>query len=235
MAASGSDMREMELRTADGRVPGSRGRATRQRLLDTLTELLLTVPYRSLTVVDLARMAEVSPATFYQYFADMDEAILVLADDMAAHGNRRLRTLMEGRWDGEEGWGHSVSAVEGFLAIWDDYEPLLRVVDLKSAEGDSRFRGRRTIFLNGPTVALAEAVGAERDAGRISARVDPMATAAIQIAMLAHVAAHRHGLEAWGVALEDLQFGLARQLYAALTETSPPEPCPTKRLVSPRP
>ena len=51
----------------DGRVPGERGRQTRQRLLDATVELLATTSWRSVKVTDIARQAQTSPATFYQY------------------------------------------------------------------------------------------------------------------------------------------------------------------------
>jgi len=69
-----------ELRAVDGRVPGRRGLATRQRLLDHTAELLATTSYRDLTVVDIAREAGTSPATFYQYFPDAESALVALAD-----------------------------------------------------------------------------------------------------------------------------------------------------------
>jgi AraC-like DNA-binding protein len=59
-------------RAADGRVPGRRGLATRQRLLDHVAEMLAAGSYRDLRVVDVARSAGTSPATFYQYFADVE-------------------------------------------------------------------------------------------------------------------------------------------------------------------
>ncbi len=46
-----------ELRAADGRVPGRRGRATRQRLLDRTATMLKSSTYRELKVVDIAREA----------------------------------------------------------------------------------------------------------------------------------------------------------------------------------
>ena len=63
-----------DLRAADGRVPGRRGRATRQRLLERTREMLETTGYRDLKVIDIAREAGTSPATFYQYFADVEAA-----------------------------------------------------------------------------------------------------------------------------------------------------------------
>lgn len=66
---------DSEPRAADGRVPGRRGQATRQKLLDCTADMLRTTSYRDLKVVDIAREAGTSPATFYQYFPDVESAI----------------------------------------------------------------------------------------------------------------------------------------------------------------
>ena len=71
-----------QVATTDGRVPGERGRQTRQRLLDATVELLATTSWRSVKVTDIARQAQTSPATFYQYFANVEQAIQVLAEGM---------------------------------------------------------------------------------------------------------------------------------------------------------
>ena len=96
--------RSSDLRAADGRVPGRRGRATRQRLLDCTAEMLRTTSYRSVKVIDIAREAGTSPATFYQYFADVEAAILVLAQEMALDGERLVRLVAEGSWKGKAGY-----------------------------------------------------------------------------------------------------------------------------------
>ena len=85
-ADDASDRRAGRLRravaTTDGRVPGERGRQTRQRLLDATVELLTTTSWRSVKVTDIARQARTSPATFYQYFGNVEQAIRVLAEGM---------------------------------------------------------------------------------------------------------------------------------------------------------
>ncbi len=58
------DPDDEELRAADGRVPGRRGRATRQKLLERTAEMLQSTSYRDLKVVDIARGGGTSPATF---------------------------------------------------------------------------------------------------------------------------------------------------------------------------
>ena len=67
----------------DGRPLGKRGAATRRRLLDATARLLESDGVRDLRVVDIAREVGTSPATFYQYFRSVDEAVLVLADELA--------------------------------------------------------------------------------------------------------------------------------------------------------
>src|SRR5580692_3390132 len=92
-----------DVATTDGRVPGERGRQTRQRLLDATIELLTTTSWRSVKVTDIARRARTSPATFYQYFGNVDEAIRVLAEgvvDQAA----LLSELVGGDWSEEDSW-----------------------------------------------------------------------------------------------------------------------------------
>src|ERR1700689_2511995 len=91
------------LATTDGRVPGRRGRATRDRLLGCTAELLTQTPWRSIKVIDIARQAGTSPATFYQYFENVEQAILVLAEELM-EGAAELAELVDGRWtEGESG------------------------------------------------------------------------------------------------------------------------------------
>ena len=82
-AGDESSVDDSDLRAADGRVPGRRGRATRQRLLEQTLSMIGDTSFRDLKVVDIAREAGTSPATFYQYFPDVEAAILALAEDMA--------------------------------------------------------------------------------------------------------------------------------------------------------
>jgi len=50
--------------------------------------MLRATSYRDLKVVDIAREAATSPGTFYQYFPDVESAILALADEMVGQGRR---------------------------------------------------------------------------------------------------------------------------------------------------
>lgn len=223
MSDTGDVTEPIPLRAADGRVPGRRGLATRQRLLACTSEMLRTTSFRDLTVVVIAREAGTSPATFYQYFPDVEAAIAVLAEDLSNEGSELLvGVVREGTWRGKAGYQTAMALADGFLDLWERHRAVLRVVDLATDEGDLRFQNIRTHLLNQVTVALADVIGHERDAGRHPADLDPMASAGVLIAMLAHVSAHRYGFEFWGIRTDDVHRSLARIVYTTVTGQKPP-------------
>jgi AcrR family transcriptional regulator len=214
---------EPDLRAADGRVPGRRGRATRQRLLECTRDLLTTTSYRDVKVIDIAREAGTSPATFYQYFADVEAAILVLAEEMAQQGQHLTEIITEGSWAGPDAFATSLELVDAFLAFWDDHRPVLRVMDLATDEGDGRFQKIRVRLLNDITKALAGVTRAAQSSGSLPKGLDPMAVAGTLVSMLAHTAAHQYGFEFWGIRTAKLRESMARQVSWGVTGITPPE------------
>jgi AcrR family transcriptional regulator len=206
-----------EVRALDGRTPGRRGRATRDRLLSCTSELLEKSSYRDLTVIDIARCASCSPATFYQYFADVEGAILVLADQMAANGKSLTALISESDWKGKTGPDSALALVDEFLDFWERHRAILRVVDLATAEGDLRFQNIRTHLLNEVTLGVRSVVEDFRSAGKHPRETDSMAQAATLVSMLAHVAQHRYGFEFWGIRMDDMRRSLASILFAGVT------------------
>ncbi len=210
-----------DLRAADGRVPGRRGRATRQRLLGCTAAMLRTSSYRSLKVIDIAREAGTSPATFYQYFGDVDDAILVLAQEMALDSERLVRIVGEGTWRGRTGYRTALELTDAFFAFWDQHRPVIRVVDLGAEEGDRRFRKIHLELLNNVTVQLAETIRGVQAEGR-NVDVDALAQAGMLVATLANVAAHQHSFVAWGIGAADVRISVARQIFWGTTGQRPP-------------
>lgn len=214
---------EYETRAVDGRVPGRRGLATRARLLEQTLEMLAETSYRDLKVVDIARGASTSPATFYQYFPDAESALLALADELVGEGRERLtRPVLDGSWSGRAAYGTCEQVAASFLSFWADHGPLMGVIDLAAAEGDARFREIRTQLLNRFTEAIGDVARAQQDKGRLPADLDPTATAAVLVAMLAHVSGHQYGIEAYGTTEAQLRRSMARLLYSGLTGAKPP-------------
>lgn len=208
--------------TADGRVAGQRAKRTRRRLLDVLTEMLAESAYRDITVIDVARRAGTSPATFYQYFPDIEAAVLTIASEMA-QGGRQLRPLVEDQpWTGKSGYETARMLVDGFLDFWRRHEAVLRVVDLATIEGDERFHALRVRMLNNVTTALAGVVSELQGRGRVAANVHPEAMAGALVGMLAHNAAHQRGFETWSIPLEELRESMAQLVYWAVSGRRPP-------------
>jgi AcrR family transcriptional regulator len=209
---------EAARRDVPSRPPGRRGRATRQRLLDAAAGLLETNTYRDLKVVDIARVAGTSPATFYQYFSDVEEAVLALAEEVEIEAGSALAELVvDRRWSGDEGWSTSLALADGFVRTWERYRSVLRVIDLATDEGDQRFRGVRTRMLGAPSEALVAVLE-----GRGEPAADAHAEAGVLVSMLAHVAAHRAGLEQWGATRDGLRESMARIVFTTVTGQRPP-------------
>ncbi|MCX2925614.1 TetR family transcriptional regulator [Streptomyces sp. NEAU-W12] len=209
------------MRTVDGRVAGRRGQATRQKLLDCLSEMLSSSPYRDVKVIDVARKAGTSPATFYQYFPDVEGAVLEIAEHMASEG-AELTELIEGRsWVGRAGWQTAQELVEGFLDFWKRHDAILRVVDLGAAEGDKRFYKIRMKILNSVNTSLADAVAGLQAKGRVDKDVNPAAMAGSLVTMLAAAASHQKGFTSWGVKQAELKPNLALLVHLGVTGKKP--------------
>ncbi|MER5989430.1 MULTISPECIES: TetR family transcriptional regulator [Streptomyces] len=209
------------MRTVDGRVAGRRGQATRQKLLDCLSEMLSSSPYRDVKVIDVARKAGTSPATFYQYFPDVEGAVLEIAEQTAAD-SAGLTELLEGRsWVGKAGWQTAQELVDGFLEFWRKNDAILRVVDLGAAEGDKRFYKIRMKVLNSVNASLADSVAALQAKGRVDKDVNPAAIAGALVTMLAAAASHQKGFSSWGVKQAELKPNLALLVHLGVTGKKP--------------
>jgi AcrR family transcriptional regulator len=208
------------LRATDGRVPGRRGQATRRKLLETTAALLETTSYRTIKVIDIAREAGTSPATFYQYFADVEQAVLVLAEEVARDAVQ-LTEFVRGDWSPEASDATARAVVERFMDFWEGHRAVLRVVELATEEGDLRFQRLRVRALNTLTESLRETIAELQEREQLSAAVDPFATAGVLVSMLAHVGSHRYGFEFWGIRTASLVDSLTGILHWTVTGRAP--------------
>jgi AcrR family transcriptional regulator len=202
---------------SDGRIPGPRGLATRNRLVECTAALVAETSYSDLRVTDVARAAGTSPATFYQYFVDIDAALLVLATQTAEVGSELAAEIAGFDWTGLSAYASARALVAHFMDFWQNHLPVLRVVDLLTEEGDVRFRQARVQMLNGITIALADAIAATNPEAPT-----PMATSSALVSMLAHVAAHREGMVHWRIEVPELQDAMARLIYWGVTAPAVP-------------
>lgn len=211
-----------QVRTVDGRVAGRRGQATRQKLLDCLSQMLSSAPYRDVKVIDVARKAGTSPATFYQYFPDVEGAVLEIADGVAKEGTGLTEVVSGRSWAGKSGWQAAEELVDGFFSFWRENDAILRVVDLGAAEGDKRFAKLRTRILSSVTGALKDSISDLQSRGRVDKEVSPAAVAGALVEMLAAAASHQKGFQGLGVKQAQLKPNLALLIHLGVTGRKPP-------------
>lgn len=220
--ADGADGAEETTLTSDGRVPGRRGKATRQKLLDCTRQVLESGSYRDLKIVDIAREAGTSPATFYQYFPDVEAAIAALAQEMATEGAATLPALVrEQNWKGKHAAASSEAVVRGFFAFWDTHRPLMRVIDLAAAEGNVKIRTLRMRVMSEFSTALAEVVSVRVVSGQHPADTDPMAVASVVVTLLVNVAIQRYSFAFYGISADAVDVAVVRMVHTALTGQKP--------------
>ncbi|SOD63599.1 MULTISPECIES: TetR family transcriptional regulator [Streptomyces] len=207
--------------TVDGRVAGRRGQATRQKLLDCLAKMLSGSPYRDVKVIDVARKAGTSPATFYQYFPDVEAAVLELAEETVRE-SAALSELVTGRsWTGKAGAATADKLVDGVLAFWRKHDAILRVIELGAAEGDRRFVRIRTRVQGALVKPLTEAAESQLGRGRAKPPASPAALAGSLVTMLGAVSAQSKSLQSLGAKQSELKPALSLLVHLGVTGRKP--------------
>lgn len=243
--ASGSEEAgETQYVDQSGRPLGPRALQTRQRILETTVELLEEKAMRDLRVIDIARRIGTSPATFYQYFKDVEDVVLHLATE-ASEQTPQILELIEGDWRGRQGHERARCLADLVIQHWERYAPILRVRNNASDEGDERFRRVRLrammpivyAFENAIRRAHEEAEEAEEAAAAAKTRtdrseettsaeeeeqwrggrVDPTAGATALTSLLERLAMYHAAIKQLGGSREDLVETAATMIQATLT------------------
>jgi AcrR family transcriptional regulator len=203
---------EAQLVAIDGRRLGLRAQQTRRRLLDATGELLGTAGILDLKVVDVARKVGTSPATFYQYFQNVEEAVLALSEEVGDELHQ-LAPILEQRWQGPKSLDLARALVDGFITYWDDNRPVLRARNLAAQEGDQRFRLVRIRTLSTITDRLTERIAQSQSAGRMAQEITPYAAASALVAMMERMGDFHIELEPRGVSRDAMVETVARIVH----------------------
>jgi AcrR family transcriptional regulator len=188
------------------RALGPRALRTRRRLLEASASLLRERGLRGVSVVEIARRAKTSPATFYQYFADVEEATLELAGE-AAGGMPEIVRLLDLPWEGAAGLENARALVSRFLDLWDAHHAVLRTRDHAAEEGARRFQRQRREAILPLLDALAGRLGSADPE-----RFHPYAAASALATALESAGAHHRELEFFGIERDALIETCARLL-----------------------
>lgn len=200
----------------NGRVLGPRALNTRRRLLDATEAMLAQKSFRDVSVVEIAKRASTSPATFYQYFKDVSEVTLYLAEE-AVISTPRVLKLIDSTWEGDEGFETARALAEAFVSHWDEHRFVLRVRNLLAEEGDRRFQKVRQDSLEPIVDHLTAQCEQSQRSGRISKMMHAYTAAAASTSILESMSAYYRMLETRGVTRDTLVETCARMLYQTVT------------------
>ena len=208
-----------KVQATDGRVIGTRATQTRARLLEATAKLLEERSALDLKVIDVTREARTSPATFYQYFSDVSDAVLQLARQ-AGEDAVPMIAYLEHEWTGNTGKQHALDFVSAFIEYWMGHSALLRVRNLQAEEGDDAFRRARGRALKPFLDALVSKIEANQKTGRISTELSPYATASAILATLERLVSYIDIFEQRGVSQDDMKRTLAILIFQMVTGES---------------
>lgn len=201
---------------ADGRALGTRAESTRTRLLEATAKLLAVSGVLELKIVDITREIGSSPATFYQYFVDVDAALLALAEQ-ATTDEEPLVTHLDNGWDDTDGLRRAGEFVDAYTEFWDDHNAVLRVRNLKAEEGDKSFREARSRANLLVIQAMITMVEEGQAAGRLPASIHPFVTATAMIAIIERLLPYRREIARRGAPNDALRDTVALLLFSSLT------------------
>ena len=213
-ASAGRNRKQQVAQT--GRLLGARALKTRQRLLDATAQLLVERSVLDIAVVEIARKAETSPATFYHYFKDVDEAALALAEQ-AADEMPALVDLIDANWSGRQGLETARSVARAFMEHWSAHHAVLLIRNLSADKGDRRFQQVRRKALAPVLDHLAALLREAQEAGRVSPDVHPYAASAALVSILESLSAHARELQRRDVSGDQLVETCARILHQVIT------------------
>jgi AcrR family transcriptional regulator len=172
----------------NGQRIGAKGQRTRQRLIEVTIELLETHGLRDLTVAEVARVAQTSPATFYVYFDGVPDVVLA-ALETASQTSPEMLDLIAQDWVGHDGLAKAREFVGLYCKLWSAHGTIFRVRNLAAEEGDPRFMEARRDAVRPLLALLGKRVDAAKAAGRVAAGLDGQANAAAILILLERLAA----------------------------------------------
>lgn len=166
-----------------GQKIGSKGERTRQLLIDATVDLLGSHGLREVSVVDVARAASTSPATFYVYFRGVPDAVLAALEN-AAQTSSELEALIGHDWLVPGAAAYARAVVETYTELWNRNRTIFCVRNLAAEEGDDRFYQARA-KASGPVMqALVDQIVRAQAAGQTPVGLAPRACAGVLLMML---------------------------------------------------
>lgn len=202
---------------ADGRVIGRRALATRRRLLDATETLVSRTGMHDLKVVDITRSVGSAPATFYQYFPDVEAALMELFDEVSTTLLDTVVPLLIPAWSAPGDLSRAREYIDTYWSVWQSRYAVLRAGIVRGDEGDARWIEVRQRGYVPMLMALTDTVATAQRAGRLAATLEPFSVASCGLSMLIPLMSYTTG-PAPEPGLQPLdRDSIARVLFTSLT------------------
>lgn len=206
-----------------GQKIGSKGERTRAGIIAATVGLLESRGLRDVSVVEVAREAGVSPASFYVYFRGVPEVVLE-ALEHASQTSPELEDLLERDWTEDDASRTALRFVEAYADLWNAKGTIFRVRNLAAEEGDERFYAARMKAAQPMMARISAAIARAQARGRAPCELEPRACAGTILMMLERLSAVGPMTpEQDGLSYRSLKDAAAYTLLAVLGEvtTSP--------------
>lgn len=183
--------------STDGQPLGQRGLRTRQRILEAVARAIEQQGLRGLRLADIADEVGISSPAFYQYFNDLDEAILALCEEIGAF-LPAFSVDAEGLTNGDGRAESTRDFVVRYLSYWDAHRAVLWARNIAVTSGDERFQTVRAETFRPMIAALEEFIRVGQDDGRIDPSVNPVSLGAALTMTLDRMCMLAPQLREWG-------------------------------------
>jgi AcrR family transcriptional regulator len=166
-----------------GQKLGPKGRRTRQKLIDVTVQLLATRVLRDLTVAEVARVAAISPPSFYVYFDSVSAVVLAALAQVSVSTPDMLADL-NSYWSVAETDARTLGFVIAYARHWDQHRPIFTIRNLAAATGDKKFVEARNQAVRPILAALAKKIARAQSDGRVLENLVAQAGAVSVLALL---------------------------------------------------
>lgn len=162
---------------AQGRELRARGKRTMRKLLDAGMEVFASRGYHAARVDDIVKVAHTSHGTFYLYFANKEELLAALAQEVAEEMARLAESLGPLTPDAD-GYREMREWLERFSAMYERFAPVIRAWT-EAEVGDSAFGRLGADVLAGFATALSARIRRSR-----AGDLDPAVAGIALVAMI---------------------------------------------------
>lgn len=203
-----------------GQAIGRKGIESRRRLLDATRALLNGEAAYRLTASAIARAAGLASQTFYLYFSDIDEILLILSEEASAD-TAEIRSALTATPASVPPAVYSARFVEAFSAYWDRHRAILSIRNYQSDNGHVGFLKARQDSALPLVQAMADRMVAANPDGAL-ADADAFARSMIIYAAIERMAARytRPGQQEGAISADLLKRAEADILTLLLTPSA---------------